>query len=257
MSSNLSSSAPEAETRSKALLYTTAVASVMLVLLFVVRFTVERPPAATPVIDTLELALAPLPVPPPPMQRVRVRVQESVPAPAAAAPVERFVPKPTPARPTVGPLPGNTKPVITSEVPSPVAEPKIDERGLYRKRPQPGNGSTPNARAEEGGSPSGQPGGSVAGPGGVGGIGLDVSGFRFGRLSVAQDPYDDNGRIVFAVKVDADGHILSLTVRETSVAPNVVAWYRQQLTRQTLVPTTGGTRPEVSSGTITLKITSK
>ncbi len=253
MSSFQSSPAPEAQTRSKALLYTTMVAAVLLVLLFVVRFSDGlRPANAQPVIDTLELALAPLPMP-----RVRVRAEAGGRSASSAAPVARFTPRPTPAQPSVGPVLGNVKPIITTDAPSPVAEPKIDEKGLYRKRPQAGNGNDPSARATEGGSPTGQPGGTVAGPGGTGGIGLDLSGFRFGRLSVAQDPYDDNGRIVFGVKVDADGHILSLTVREANVAPNVVDWYRRQLSRQTLVPTSSGNRPDVSSGTITLRISSK
>ncbi|WP_266367007.1 hypothetical protein [Tellurirhabdus rosea] len=248
-------SSPEAQTQQKALLYTALLSAVVLLLLFLARFTFTPPKDTVdrPVIDSLQIAYIPLRIERQP-QRTPVAVKEV--GGRAAAPVARWKPTPTEARPTEG-LPGNSKPNIVSNQPSPVEEPKVDEHGLFKKVDKPGNGSTMNSRNTEGGNPNGQPGGSIAGPGGTGGIGLDLTGFRFGRLSVAPDPYDETGRIIFVVRVNAQGRVLSLTVKNTTVSPSVVAWYREQLERVTLVPTSSGDRPEISTGQISLKITAK
>ncbi|GAA4450181.1 hypothetical protein GCM10023189_10500 [Nibrella saemangeumensis] len=245
---------PENQARQKAMLYTVLVAAALIPLLFLARLTFA--PASqttlTPAIDSLQLAYIPLELARKAQTRVAVSSRS---AGRAAAPVARWTPAPREARPSAALLPGNTKPNVTTNAPSPVEEPKVDERGLYRKVDKPGNGTSPKATNQEGGSPKGDPSGSIAGPGGTGGIGLDLTGFRFGRLSVAQDPYDETGRIVFVVKVDAQGRILSLNVKTTSVSPAVVAWYRDQLQNARLIPTSSGERPEVSTGQISLKIT--
>ena len=246
---------PEAQSRQKALLYTALISAAVLLLLFLARFTYVPPREVvnTPTIDSLQMAYIPLRIERQPVAPARVVQTDGG---RAAAPVARWKPTPTEARPTEG-LPGNSKPTIVSNQPSPVEEPKVDQHGLFKKVDKPGNGQTMNAKTTEGGNPNGQPGGSIAGPGGTGGIGLDLTGFRFGRLSVNPDPYDETGRIVFVVRVNAQGRILSLTVRNTTVSPTVVAWYRNQLENVTLVPTSSGERPEVSTGQITLRITAK
>jgi periplasmic protein TonB len=249
---------PEQEARQQALRYTALISLVLIAGLAFVRFTAS--PATEQVrrerVDSLQIAYLPLELARPRISRTAsVHTATRTHATRVAAPKANYTPRPTPARPGAAPLPGNNpRPTITSNAPSPVEEPKIDERGLYRKVDRPGNGTDRRATTTEGGDPTGSPGGGAAGRNGPGGIGLDLSGFRFGRLSVAADPYDETGRIVFNVKVDASGRILQLTVANTSVSPSVVQWYRNQLEKQRLIPTSSGDRPEVSTGRISLTI---
>ena len=246
---------PEAQARPKAIFYTTLLAALIAVSLFIARITISPAARAVirPVIDSLQVAYIPLEL----ARRPQLTETISRLTGRSAAPVANWKPTHQEAKPNAAPLPGNIKPVITSMEPSPVESPKIDERGLYRKTEKSGNGQNPQATSTDGGSPKGQPGGDTAGPGGTGGIGLDLSGFRFGRLSVAQDPYDENGRIVFQIRVDAEGHILSMSVVETTVSANIIDWYRTQLLRVRLIPTSSGDRPSISTGRISLKITSR
>ncbi|GAA4419001.1 hypothetical protein GCM10023187_52980 [Nibrella viscosa] len=239
--------------RQKALVLTLLVSVAVTLLLSFVKltFTPATPVTVTPAIDSLKLAYIPLEL----ARKVQTREVVSRAVGRAAAPVARWTPVHHPARPSAAPERGNSRPVITSDVPSPVETPKVDERGLYRKVEKPGNGTNPAAKTEEGGSPKGQPDGSTAGPGGTGGIGLDLTGFRFGRLSVSPDPYDETGSVVFRVTVDAQGQIQALTIKTTTVSPAVVEWYRKQLQQVKLVPTSGGERPALSTGQISLRIT--
>jgi hypothetical protein len=175
-----------------------------------------------------------------------------------AAPAARFSPKVTPARPAAAAIKGTATPVVTQKTESPVETPAIDPSSLYKKTPHNGSGQAPKATTDHGGAPNGTPTGGYDGPSkGTGGIGLDVAGFRFGKLSVAQDPYDETGRVLFRVKVNAEGAILSLSVIETTVSMTITQWYKQQLSRLKLVPTSGGSRPEVSEGQITIRIRAK
>ena len=61
----------------------------------------------------------------------------------------------------------------------------------------------------------------------------------------------------FVVGVNAEGEILSLTVIESTVSGTIAQWYKQQLTKLTVIPTSRGERPEVSEGRVTIKIVSR
>ena len=244
----------EQKARRQARRYTALMALLVGTLLAFGRFSASPNALSTRTqrVDSLQVAYLPLEL----ATRRRVQTQEfhqSRTTPIAA-PVARYTPVTAPARPAEGPTPGNSRPIITTNVPEPVDVPAIDQRGLYRKVDRPGNGTDPAAKTTDGGNPRGQADGQVAGPGGTGGIGLDLSGFRFGRLSVNPDPYDETGRIDFLVKVDAGGRILNLSVANASVSPLVVQWYREQLQAVRLLPTSAGNRPDVSIGHIRLKI---
>ena len=205
-------------------------------------------------IDTVELVtLVPLRVEVAPRAHVKSVVNSS-----GAAPAPLFSPKPTPARPSASPVKSTTQPVVAQKAELPVETPKVDPGSLYKKTEHKGRGQDPKAATDHGGAPNGTPTGGYDGPSkGTGGIGLDLAGFRFGKMSVPQDPYEETGRIVFRIKVSAEGEILSLNVVEATVSATVAQWYKQQLAKLTVVPTSHFERPEVSEGRVTIKIVSK
>ncbi|WP_207508716.1 hypothetical protein [Telluribacter humicola] len=205
-------------------------------------------------LDSLELlTLVPIRLEAFPRQRSTPSVGSS-----GAAPAPRFAPKPTPARPSASEIRGTTRPVVTQQHDSPVESPKIDPSSLFKKTEHRGSGSDPKAAANQGGAPNGSSSGAYDGPSnGTGNIGLDLSGFRFGKLSVPQDPYEDTGSVVFRIRVNAEGKVLSLTVIETTVSATVAGWYKNQLSQLKIIPTSAGQRPEVSEGRVTIIIKAK
>jgi periplasmic protein TonB len=207
-------------------------------------------------IDTVELMV--LPSVPLKMSAQPPTQTEALPARSAAAPAPRFAPRPTPARPSPSEVRSVSKPVITQQEESPVESPKIDPGSLYKKTEHRGSGNDPKAKADQGGAPNGSTSGTYDGPSrGTGGIGLDLAGFRFGKMDVPQDPYEDTGRLVFKIRVDAEGKIFSLSVIETTVSSSVADWYKQQLAKVRVVPTSKGERPEVSEGRIAITIVAR
>ncbi|MDF7821835.1 hypothetical protein P1X15_29740 [Runella sp. MFBS21] len=242
--------------RNRALAGSIFLSTALLATLWLVKLHVSTPIThqTKAVIDTVEL-LAWVPM------RIEVSPKTqpvSHPTSSGAAPAPRFAPKPTPARPSASEIRGTAQPVVTQTNESPVETPKIEPSSLYKKTEHRGSGNDPKANTNHGGAPNGEPTGGYDGPSkGKGGIGLDLAGFRFGKMSVPQDPYDETGRIVFRIKVNAEGEILALTILETSVSASIAQWYKQQLSKLTVVPTSQGQRPEVSEGRVTIKITAR
>jgi len=243
--------------RGQALTISLLTTSLLLVVLALLRIHTQLPATdhSTVRLDTLEL-----------LTFVPIRLETATRPNTALArqtkkntsPAPRFAPKPATALPSPAPVSGTQQPVIAQQQASPVETPKIDPASLYKKTQSRGNGQDPKARVATGGAPTGTAQGTYEGPSqGTGGIGLDLSGFRFGKMSVPQDPYDDTGRILFRIRVDAEGKILSLTVVQSTVSPTVTQWYKEQLARLPIVPIAKGERPEVSEGSITLKIVAR
>jgi periplasmic protein TonB len=109
------------------------------------------------------------------------------------------------------------------------------------------------------GSPNGDLGpGAFDGNRGKGGTGSSISGFsgwKRGKLNLPNDNSDETGKIVFKVKVDDQGNVISITAIEKTVSPSVVEFYKNQIARKmNSILDSDGNPPPISEGTITINI---
>jgi protein TonB len=155
----------------------------------------------------------------------------------------------------------------------PVAEPKkVDSNALYKKSSSAGSNGTVGKASGTGGNNNGDdasgvgdkgnPDGNINAkqfygtPGGTGsGVSLNIAGWRLASNRIAQDNSGESGKIVFKIKVDDKGDVISVGIQETRVSPTVTEFYKQQVYKLQLVPK-GSTAPPVSSGTYTIIIRS-
>ena len=94
----------------------------------------------------------------------------------------------------------------------------------------------------------GKPGGSNSG------VALNVSGWAFGNSKLDKDESDEGGKIIYQIRVDEDGNIVSARPIQQTVSPSVEAFYRRQVTRFKLRPKGGATPSGISIGTLTVNI---
>lgn len=189
---------------------------------------------------------------------------------------------PPKVKPKVDPIP-DTRPSPTPskavEVPkpSPPAPPvrTPDAGSLFGKGKSSGggvNGTTGNRDGEGGnsngddkagvgdkGNPNGTlDGKSMMGTPGKGGSGATLSGFsgwKKGKLSLPNDSSDETGKIVFKIKVDDQGNVISITAIEKTVSPSVVEFYKRQIERKmSSILDSDGNPPAESVGTITINL---
>jgi outer membrane biosynthesis protein TonB len=73
----------------------------------------------------------------------------------------------------------------------------------------------------------GSGGGSGGGTGG--GFTSDVNGWKPNFSSFEKDPSDESGKIVFQIRVNDEGVVVTVVPIESTVSPRVVEFYRQQL----------------------------
>lgn len=100
----------------------------------------------------------------------------------------------------------------------------------------------------------GTPGGGSGGSG----ASYNITGWAPDSRPSVQDGSDESGRIVFQVKIDDEGRIISVVPLEKTVSPSVVAFYKREVEKLTFSPTSDNTVPKpVSTGTITFIIKSK
>ncbi len=165
-----------------------------------------------------------------------------------------------------------TPPVETPK-PAPVQK-KIDDGSLFKKSSgnTGSNGTNGKASGTAGNSNGDRPGnvgdqgnpngkidaGSLYGkPGGSSqGVALNISGWGMGSRPQINDDSDESGKIVFELKVDDSGDIISIRVKETTVSQSVVEVYKRAVSRMKLVPKSDNV-PPVSTGTLTFIIKSK
>lgn len=206
-------------------------------------------------------------------------------SPPAAA--EKVTPTPV-VQPVTDPTPPVEEKVVTSSMESPVSvkeetkpqpkpEPKVEEKKVDNRALLPvkskdggGNGTsgssntpTGNNNGNEGvtgdkGNPAGRYPGTKNGAGGSGGGPLNMPGWRF-DLEPRTDPYsNETGKIVFRVKIDADGEIISLDIVESNVSAKVVNWYRSEVRKTSFSRiNNAGANSSGATGTITFIITSR
>jgi periplasmic protein TonB len=176
--------------------------------------------------------------------------------------VETRRPKPTP--PEAPPASARPEPPKKAET--------VNTGALYKKTSGSGGSNGTAGRAEgvggnnngdnvSGVGDKGNPEGNINAkefygkPGGASsGVALNVSGWAFGSNKLERDDSDERGRIIFQIRVDSDGSIVSARAIQTTVNPDVVEFYRRQVQRFKLRPKGSVTPSELSTGTLTVSI---
>lgn len=93
--------------------------------------------------------------------------------------------------------------------------------------------------------------------GGGNGSSYDLAGWKWDSAPKPNDTSNENGKIVFRIKVDEDGYIESVSVIESTVSASTVAIYKKEVEKVTFTRTAGGNVPQYSTGTVTFIIKSK
>lgn len=94
--------------------------------------------------------------------------------------------------------------------------------------------------------------------GGEGGSSLSMTGWTWDFKPRPNDSSNETGKLVFEVKIDDQGEILSVRRVESTVSPAIERIYRQEVEKLTFSKLSGNTSTApTSTGTITFVITSK
>ena len=92
---------------------------------------------------------------------------------------------------------------------------------------------------------------------GSGGSSLDMAGWRWDSKPLVRDESNEEGKIVFEVKVDEEGNIISVNKVLSSVSPALVRKYQKEVESLSFSRTSGGNNGQGATGRITFIITSK
>jgi len=88
-----------------------------------------------------------------------------------------------------------------------------------------------------------------------GGASLQINGWKWDDKPDKKDPYNETGKIVFQIKVDAEGFIVDVKPIEKTVSPAVVSFYQDQVEKLTFSKTKDNTEAAgISIGKITFII---
>jgi periplasmic protein TonB len=91
--------------------------------------------------------------------------------------------------------------------------------------------------------------------GGGGGVGLDLAGWNWDEIPRPNIPNNEsNGRIVFEIKVDENGEILSYRVLEKTLSIEAEKACKQAIEKLTFSKKSGATVPDVSTGKISFVV---
>ena len=93
--------------------------------------------------------------------------------------------------------------------------------------------------------------------GGGGGPMLDLAGWKWDFEPNPNDTSNENGKIVFEIKIDDMGEIISVRTLEKSVSPSVERIYKNEVESLTFSPTSSTPPAAVSTGKITFIIRSR
>lgn len=93
--------------------------------------------------------------------------------------------------------------------------------------------------------------------GGGNGSSYDLAGWKWDKVPKPKDETNENGKIVFKIKVDEEGYIESVSVVESGVSAATVAIYKREVEKITFSRTAGGNVPLHSNGTVTFIIKSR
>jgi outer membrane biosynthesis protein TonB len=157
----------------------------------------------------------------------------------------------------------------------PVEEKKVNPNALFTKKDGAGglsdgtsdrtagnNNGDDEGKVGDKGDPRGIMGGKnysgTPGTGGGSGMGVSIQGWKLQYAPREKDPFDEGGRIIFVVKVDEDGNVVDASVRETTVSPEMVAFYKKQAMKMRFEPKEDNASPApISTGTVTFTIVTK
>jgi len=161
-----------------------------------------------------------------------------------------------------------TKPVETKVKTEEKKEitPKEDSKAIYKpntektesKTGQPGNQGDDVNKTGDKGDPKGsldakalygKPGG------GEGGSSLDLAGWQWDEIPKPDVPNNESGRVVFEIKVDGAGEIISIKTLERSVSLEAESNCRREIEKLTFTKT-GTNVPAISTGKITFVVRS-
>ena len=92
---------------------------------------------------------------------------------------------------------------------------------------------------------------------GKGGSSLDMAGWKWESKPVVNDESAEEGKIVFQVKVDEDGNIISVNILEENVCRALVKKYQKEVESLSFLRTSGSNNGEGATGRITFILTSK
>ncbi|SMG14686.1 protein TonB, links inner and outer membranes [Marivirga sericea] len=135
-------------------------------------------------------------------------------------------------------------------------EPKANPNALF-----PGDsksqGETNTPKGDQG-NPEGEVDAeAMMGPqGGGNGSKLSMSGWKWASPPRPDDPTQQNGKIVFEIRVDNNGEVIDVRTVETTVSPEVVKIYEDEVKKLSFYRTSEGKTAPQSKGTITFLIRS-
>lgn len=92
---------------------------------------------------------------------------------------------------------------------------------------------------------------------GSGGSSLDMAGWKWDSKPNVRDDSNEEGKIVFEVKVDEEGNIISVRPLEKSVSPALVRKYQKEVETLSFTRTSGGNNGSGATGRITFIISSR
>ncbi len=94
-------------------------------------------------------------------------------------------------------------------------------------------------------------------PGGGGGSSLELAGWMWDFTPKPNDTSNEGGRIVFEIKIDDQGEIISIKTLEKTVSPSVEKIYKAEVEKLTFSKTDNFPPAPVSTGKITFIIKSR
>lgn len=129
--------------------------------------------------------------------------------------------------------------------------------GESESAPANNNGDQPGEVGDQGDPQGSVDSKALYGQQGSGGDGasLDMTGWKWDRVPRPNDETDEEGRIVFKIKVDDMGEIVRVQTVESTVSPSTVKIYENEVRRLTFSKTRDNVRPApFSEGKITFII---
>ncbi|GJM30862.1 MAG: hypothetical protein DHS20C17_34970 [Cyclobacteriaceae bacterium] len=230
---------------------------------------VEDPAPEEPAAAEEEITPEPETVP-----QVQEQTETQVQEQEEAAPVEAA--RVTQPQPDVVPVKETPEEKKIEEEPVKKETPKLDPAAAYPNRTNNTNGASGTegeakqpAQSNQGDKPGttgdqGNPDGKIdaralyGNPGGGGGAALDMTGWNWDFLPQPKDLSNETGHIVFEIKIDDQGDIISIRTVEKSVSDPLVKIYRSEVAKLTFSQTSANSRPApTSTGRITFIIKAK
>lgn len=200
----------------------------------------------------------------------QARPQPVTPNPATQPviePVRTPVPTaPTPASEVKAPVQAVTdeaKEAVVAQQPKASETPKAatpssqSDQGTADKNPKSGQGETgkPGDQGKTTGSVDAD---ALLGAGGKGGASLEMTGWKWDGEPKVNDPTNEVGKIVFEIKIDDAGEVLSVRVVYRDVSRTTADYYERAIRQLTFSPTnTNAAVSPVTTGRITFLITAK